>query len=279
MRQLGWGLSLLVLGLFEKVVLADGILAPVSDAVFGMKGGLGWSQGWLGMFAFTSQVFFDFSGYSLCAIGAAMCLGFAFPDNFRFPFAAVGFSDFWRRWHMSLSRWLRDYLYIPLGGSRKGKIRTYFAAMATMFIGGLWHGAGWQFIIWGGLQGFYLVLERILVQLFSPFALFKNKCAQMLLALTTFLGFSFSVVLFRSEGIHQAFSIYKSMFLGTKQESVLYSNPQAVAVVMITIGILAFHWLMRNLSYEELVLRMPLVVVFLGTNFYDSVHLINSRRK
>ena len=171
-KQLGWGLTLMVLGLFEKSVLADGFLAPVSDAVFAMKGDVGYLQGWIGTFAFTLQVFFDFSGYSLCAIGAAMCFGFAFPDNFRFPFAAIGFSDFWRRWHMTLSRWLRDYLYISLGGNRKGRIRTYFNLFITMFLGGLWHGAGWNFIIWGGLQGSYLILERIAVGLFSGFSIF-----------------------------------------------------------------------------------------------------------
>ena len=103
--------------------------------------------------AFSGQIFCDFAGYSTTAIGAAMCLGFAMPDNFRFPYAAVGFSDFWRRWHISLSSWLRDYLYIPLGGNRHGAARTYVSLMTTMLLGGLWHGASWTFVAWGGLHG------------------------------------------------------------------------------------------------------------------------------
>ena len=107
----------------------------------------------MGTLAFSGQIFCDFAGYSTTAIGAAMCLGFAMPDNFRFPYAAIGFSDFWRRWHITLSSWLRDYLYIPLGGNRHGEARTYFALMATMLLGGLWHGASWTFVVWGGLHG------------------------------------------------------------------------------------------------------------------------------
>ena len=116
----------------------------------------------MGTLAFSGQIFCDFAGYSTTAIGAAMCLGFAMPDNFRFPYAAVGFSDFWRRWHITLSAWLRDYLYIPLGGNRHGAARTYFALMATMLLGGLWHGASWTFVVWGGLHGLYLAVERVL---------------------------------------------------------------------------------------------------------------------
>ncbi|MGW8283253.1 MAG: MBOAT family O-acyltransferase, partial [Gemmatimonadota bacterium] len=113
--QLLWGLGLMTLGLFEKVVIADGALAPAADAVFGADKAVPFSDAWLGTLAFAGQIFSDFAGYSTVAIGAALCLGFSLPDNFRFPYAAIGFSDFWRRWHISLSTWLRDYLYIPLG--------------------------------------------------------------------------------------------------------------------------------------------------------------------
>ena len=115
---------------------------------------------WVGTLAFSGQIFCDFAGYSTTAIGVALCLGFAMPDNFRFPYAAVGFSDFWRRWHITLSTWLRDYLYIPLGGNRDGAARTYVALMVTMLLGGLWHGAAWTFVVWGGLHGLYLAVER-----------------------------------------------------------------------------------------------------------------------
>ncbi|MBW1906898.1 MAG: MBOAT family protein, partial [Deltaproteobacteria bacterium] len=116
--QLGRGMALLVLGLFMKVVVADGLMAPVSEQVFAEGAVTDFRSAWLGTLAFAGQIFCDFAGYSTCAIGVALCLGFDLPTNFRFPYAALGFSDFWRRWHISLSSWLRDYLYIPLGGNR-----------------------------------------------------------------------------------------------------------------------------------------------------------------
>jgi D-alanyl-lipoteichoic acid acyltransferase DltB (MBOAT superfamily) len=116
----------------------------------------------MGVLAFSGQIFFDFAGYSTCAIGAAMCLGFWLPQNFLYPYAAIGFSDFWRRWHITLSLWLRDYLYIPLGGNRRGNVKTYINLMITMLLGGLWHGASWTFVVWGGLHGFYLWVEKFL---------------------------------------------------------------------------------------------------------------------
>src|SRR5260221_7547065 len=133
-QQLLEGLFLLSLGLFMKVVLADSMLSAAADAVFNANGLLPALDAWMGMLAFTGQIFFDFAGYSTCAIGVALCLGFILPQNFRFPYAAGGFSDFWRRWHITLSSWLRDYLYIPLGGNRKGSFRTYINLMLTMLL-------------------------------------------------------------------------------------------------------------------------------------------------
>src|SRR6186997_3277447 len=160
MKNIMDGLLLLTFGLFIKVVLADGFLAPTANEVFGATSALLAVDTWMGVLAFSGQIFFDFAGYSTCAIGVAMCLGFALPQNFRFPYAAIGFTDFWRRWHITLSAWLRDYLYIPLGGNRKGTGRTYVNLMITMLLGGLWHGANWTFVVWGGLHGFYLVVNH-----------------------------------------------------------------------------------------------------------------------
>ena len=157
-----WGLLLMTLGLFEKVVLADTMLAGSADNVFGHGGPLVPLDSWIGVIAFAGQIFFDFAGYSTCAIGAALCMGFHLRDNFRFPYAAVGFSDFWRRWHISLSTFLRDYLYIPLGGNRSGAARAMINLVIVMFIGGLWHGAAWTFVVWGLLHGFYLAIERLI---------------------------------------------------------------------------------------------------------------------
>jgi alginate O-acetyltransferase complex protein AlgI len=159
---LSLGCTLLILGLFEKCVLADNIFAPVADAVFGDAAPGVAATTWSGVIAFTGQIFCDFAGYSTCAIGTALAFGFRLPQNFRYPYAAVGFSDFWRRWHISLSTWLRDYLYISLGGNRRGEGRTYVNLMLTMLIGGLWHGASWTFVMWGGLHGVYLSVERFL---------------------------------------------------------------------------------------------------------------------
>src|SRR5688572_18835656 len=163
-QQMMQGLFLLTLGLFMKVVMADTFLAGPSDSVFNFGNQLSGLDAWMGVLAFSGQIFFDFAGYSTCAIGVAMCLGFTLPENFRFPYAAIGFSDFWRRWHITLSSWLRDYLYIPLGGNRKGKGRTYINLMLTMLLGGLWHGASWTFVVWGGLHGLYLCAERLLTR-------------------------------------------------------------------------------------------------------------------
>lgn len=263
LQQIGWGLSLMVFGIFEKAVLADGFLAPVSDAIFWKKGDVSWIQGWLGSFTFAAQVFFDFDGYSICAIGAAMCLGFVFPDNFRFPFASLGFSEFWNRWHISLSTWFRDYIYFPLGGNRKGTIRTYFNLAFVMFISGLWHGSAWQYIIWGGLHGVYLVGEQILRKFFSTVKLFESKLAQISFALLTFFLFSFSMVLFRSSGLSNALKMYKAMFTGAVSETVLYSNDQVVSIIVIIVGLLIFHWRMRNTSLEEVAGRLPWWITYL----------------
>jgi len=125
----------MTLGLFEKIVLADTMLAGSADRIFGYAGPLVALDSWLGVIAFAGQIFFDFAGYSTCAIGAALCLGFHLKDNFRFPYAAIGFSDFWRRWHISLSTFLRDYLYIPLGGNRVGWTRAAINLVIVMFSG------------------------------------------------------------------------------------------------------------------------------------------------
>ncbi len=173
-RQFGWGWMLIVLGLFQKIVLADGFLAPVVDKVYGAKEMLPALDAWLGTLAFSGQIFFDFAGYTTTAIGTALALGFSIPDNFRAPYAAIGFSDFWCRWHISLSSWLRDYLYIPLGGNRQGPGRTYVNLMLTMLLGGLWHGAAWTFVVWGGLHGFYLCAERWLKPRLGQLAFLAN---------------------------------------------------------------------------------------------------------
>ncbi len=161
-QALEGGLQLIFKGLVKKLILAD-TLAIYVDHASGNAGAISGIEAWIGLYAFASQIYYDFSGYSDVAIGCARLMGFRLPPNFRRPYAALSITEFWRRWHLSLSYWLRDYLYKPLGGSRmKSKLGIYRNLMITMLLGGLWHGAAWTFILWGGLHGLFLVIERAL---------------------------------------------------------------------------------------------------------------------
>lgn len=151
---------LLIIGYFKKAVLADS-LAPRVDSVFADPTAWNWAMIAVAIVGYSLQIYLDFSGYSDIAIGLAKLLGFNLPANFNAPYLARSFQDFWRRWHITLSRWLRDYLYIPLGGSRNGALRTYLALFCTMALGGLWHGASWNFLLWGSAHGLFLILERV----------------------------------------------------------------------------------------------------------------------
>ncbi|MGB4241921.1 MAG: MBOAT family protein [Kiritimatiellia bacterium] len=155
----GAGITLFVLGLAKKVLLADGV-APIADWGFAQST-IGFAGAWSSLLAYTCQIYFDFSGYSDMAVGLGLMLGFQFPQNFNSPYQSLSITEFWRRWHISLSAWLRDYLYVTLGGNRKGPIRTYFNLFLTMLLGGLWHGANWTFVIWGAYHGVLLAMERM----------------------------------------------------------------------------------------------------------------------
>jgi D-alanyl-lipoteichoic acid acyltransferase DltB (MBOAT superfamily) len=206
-------MTLFVLGLWQKVVLADGLLAPVADAAYGSAGpGLGFARAWTGTLAFAGQIFFDFAGYSTCAIGVARCLGFRLIANFRAPYAAVGFSDFWRRWHISLSSWLRDYLYIPLGGNRVGRLGEYRNVMLTMALGGLWHGAAWNFVVWGVLHGLLLLIERLLRDRFgTPADGVSRRYLSVAGSLLTFVAVCFTWVFFRAPTLPIALRFCRAM--------------------------------------------------------------------
>lgn len=151
------GLKLFTEGLAKKRLIADSA-GIVADSIFGA--GAGTAGAWVAALAYTAQIYCDFAGYTDMGRGIARMLGFELPLNFSLPYAAVSITDFWRRWHVSLSSWLRDYLYIALGGNRHGELRTYLNLLVTMLLGGLWHGAGWTFVVWGGYHGALLALER-----------------------------------------------------------------------------------------------------------------------
>src|SRR5579875_3261207 len=152
---------LIVSGLFLKVVIANHLSTHIVDDVFAAPNRHSSLEVLVAVYGYAVQIFADFCGYTNIAIGIALLLGFEFPQNFASPYAAVSLQDFWRRWHMTLSRWLRDYLYIPLGGNRKGRLLTYRNLLLTMLLGGLWHGAAWTFVVWGGIHGLGLAIERL----------------------------------------------------------------------------------------------------------------------
>ncbi len=252
-----WGLTLLVLGLFQKNVIADVLAAPAVEEVFATSGAVGFVDAWIGTLAFATQIFCDFAGYSTCAIGVSLCLGFSIPDNFRFPYAAVGFSDFWQRWHISLSTWLRDYLYIPLGGNRRGPGRTHVNLMLTMLIGGLWHGASWTFVVWGGLHGTYLVVERWLRARFPSGRWRHTWWGELGGAALTFGLVCIAWVFFRATSFSQAFELLRSMLLLGSGGARVLEPGDLLLVTATTLALLGVHWSMRRRSIEELAERTP----------------------
>ncbi|MFL6583106.1 MAG: MBOAT family O-acyltransferase [Chthoniobacterales bacterium] len=259
--RLLWGLLLMTLGLFEKVVLADALLAGSADRVFGYGGPLVALDSWIGVIAFAGQIFFDFAGYSICAIGAALCLGFHLRDNFRFPYAAIGFSDFWRRWHISLSTFLRDYLYIPLGGNRLGAARAMINLVIVMFIGGLWHGAAWTFVVWGLLHGSYLAIERLLRALVKETAWAANFAVKALIGLTTYIGVLVAWVYFRASDFQTASRLIGGMFGRHATGEAILATREILQVGIVTFFLLLAHWTLRDISLEAAVARLPRSVV------------------
>jgi alginate O-acetyltransferase complex protein AlgI len=203
------GLMIFGIGLFKKTSLADGI-QPLVATAFGI-GNPSFDQAWIGALAYTFQLYFDFSGYCDMAIGISLMFGIFLPLNFNSPYKATSIVDFWRRWHMTLSQFLRDYLYIPLGGNRRGRVLRYVNLMITMLLGGLWHGAAWTFVIWGALHGFYLCVNHAWSNYgpsasprLAPLAKFAS------LALT-FLAVVVAWVFFRADSIAQARFILSRM--------------------------------------------------------------------
>jgi D-alanyl-lipoteichoic acid acyltransferase DltB (MBOAT superfamily) len=215
-ERLPVGLTIFIIGLFKKVALADEV-AKYATPVFNIAeqgGALTFFEGWGGALAYTLQLYFDFSGYSDMAIGLACMFGIHLPLNFNSPYKAVNIIEFWRRWHMTLSRFMRDYLYIPLGGNRQGNTRRFINLMLIMFLGGLWHGAGWTFVLWGVLHGFYLVVNHAWHAIRRAMGHdLQNSSAlgRGLSGALTFTAVVISWVLFRAESFSGAAHILHSM--------------------------------------------------------------------
>jgi len=242
-RQHTWdnaasGLARFILGLFKKAVLAAPI-GMIADQAFGLDQGLGAGLAWLGLLAFTLQVYFDFSGYSDMAIGLGRVFGFHFRENFNRPYDSVSFTDFWRRWHISLSTWFRDYLYIPLGGSRVPIGRQFFNLFAVFLLVGFWHGASWTYIIFGVYHGFFMCWERISgKRLLEDF---KHPALQRFIA---FFLIMLGMVLFRAHNLSAAMDYYRGLITIPQAVWDWYwlANISNQSLATLGLGLLAVFW-------------------------------------
>jgi alginate O-acetyltransferase complex protein AlgI len=199
------GMRIFIIGLAWKVLIADQI-APIADAVFDESTEPSIIEAWLGLYTYAMQIYFDFGGYSAMAVGLGVMTGFTLPRNFRMPYAALSITAFWRRWHMSLSAWLRDYVYIPLGGSRGSGLRTYANLWTVFLLCGLWHGSNWTFVFWGAYHGLFLVIERAgLGRLLSRL---PSELAHLYMVFVVFLGW----VWFRADDFPAAIRMFQGLF-------------------------------------------------------------------
>lgn len=252
------GCTIFMVGFCKKVLIADAV-APIADAAFLLRTP-SLADAWLGAIAYTIQLFFDFSGYSDMAIGLALMIGFVFPQNFNNPYWSASITEFWKRWHMSLSNWLREYLYISLGGNRKGRLRTYFNLFATMVLGGLWHGANWTFVMWGAWHGGILALERYWGARYPrwmlPYALRVIKTLFFVM-----LGW----VMFRAVDVSSAFRMYSAMagLQGTGVSPAMEVELHPDRMVMLLIGVvlaMALPWLEKHQGWHFRYLLFPLFI-------------------
>lgn len=200
------GIKRFIIGFFKKVFIANA-MGNMADTVFGLTGNVNTGVAWLGAVCYSLQIYYDFSAYSDMAIGIGRMLGFHFNENFELPYKSQSIQEFWRRWHISLSTWFRDYVYIPLGGNRKGRVRTYLNLVVVFFLTGFWHGAAWQFIVWGIYHGFFSIIERL--GLNSVLAKIPRALRHIYTMLVVVVGWVF----FRADNISQALNYLKNMFV------------------------------------------------------------------
>ena len=221
---------LIVSGLFLKVVIANHLATHIVDDVFAAPNRHSSLEVLVAVYGYAVQIFADFCGYTNIAIGVALLLGFEFPQNFNSPYTAVSLQDFWRRWHMTLSRWLRDYLYIPLGGNRKGELLTYRNLLATMLLGGLWHGAAWTFVAWGGIHGLGLAIERLVG--WRP----TTRAAQWFGRILTFHVVCFGWIFFRADSFGRAGQVLERLVTAWGRPSPLVTTSVVLAILVGIVG-------------------------------------------
>ena len=215
-RTIGWntfsiGIQIFMIGLFKKIVLADRLSVFVNQ-VYETPLAFGSGTVLLATLAYSLQIYFDFSGYSDMAIGVSKMIGIELPRNFNLPYLSHNVTEFWKRWHITLSNWLQEYVYISLGGNRKGKIKTYLNLVLTMLIGGLWHGANWTYIIWGFLHGIALVIHKVWMKLTKSGEKKHSTIGNIFAIIVTFLFINFCWIFFRAESIEKSFIIIRRIF-------------------------------------------------------------------
>ena len=270
MEKILSGLFLIFTGLFLKCVVADRVAISV-DYFYSDISRYSGFEVWYYCILYSIQIFGDFAGYSNIAIGLGLLMGFHLPENFRSPYLAVSITDFWRRWHISLSTWLREYLYISLGGNRKGEYLTYVNLLITMLLGGLWHGASWNFVIWGGLHGVYLIIERRsrvtggLVKFFSPRFSFIGKCLSVFL---TFNIVTFTWIFFRSPSLATSQLVISQLFESYSLDSVVLVSKNAVFLFLL------YGLMVKLLVFLQSKSRDRFYPVFLSASFLLLVHTI-----
>jgi D-alanyl-lipoteichoic acid acyltransferase DltB (MBOAT superfamily) len=257
-------IALIFFGLFKKLAISSYLTLLITDDVFAVPENHSSFIIFLAVFAYTLVIYFDFSGYSDMAIGFAGLLGFKSPINFDAPYLATNIKDFWRRWHISLSNWVRDYIYIPLGGNKKGKIRKYFNLMVAMTLMGLWHGAAFHFIFWGFLHALALVFTHICFDFLN----FKKRIVKIFGWFFTFNFVTFSWIFFRSDNMENAFSLIKTFFSFQK----IFEPFKIYLLFLIILGFLLFLFerkivrtlifILGKLSYS-LILILPFVLILI----------------
>ena len=240
------GASRFLIGLAKKVVIAN-IMAKTADEVFGLNmADMSTQEAWMGIIAYTFQIYFDFSGYSDMAIGLGKMFGFQINENFNHPYIASSIKDFWRRWHISLSSWFKEYLYIPLGGNREGTLKTYRNLMIVFFMTGLWHGASWNFVVWGLWHGLFIVLERMLpIEKFLRWRLVQSAYTM----LVVICGWVF----FRAETLSGAVTYLHRMFVPchTEVQTTLWSKEFEIVLVLAVLSCGVMNGLFRRLPVAE----------------------------
>jgi D-alanyl-lipoteichoic acid acyltransferase DltB (MBOAT superfamily) len=245
---------LILAGLFKKVILSNTLSTRIVEPVFNSPAQYHHWDVLFAIYGYAAQIYCDFSGYTDIATGCAMLLGYRFPKNFDAPYTATDPQEFWQRWHISLSTWLRDYLYIPLGGSREGANRTYLNLMITMLLGGLWHGASWTFVMWGGLQGLYLIVHRIWHNTRTSWELSRTRWWPWAARFLLFHAVCFGWVFFRAPTFRLAWTVLHQ--LGTRGASTLITWPVMVALFLGIFGQYAPRLWRRTL--EAVMSRLPL---------------------